>query len=178
MTIRRALIGDIPAIRSVLAVTWRDTYSAFLSKAVIAKVTAEWHSPQILEAETNRPSTFLGVAETGSHGIVGMITAHSQDDILSITRLYVLPQFQCQGFGQRLMEESWGAFPQTRRVRLDVEEQNPTGRSFYGKLGFAEVGARIDDVGGSKVNSIVMEKVANPNLWRLSMSRRWLIFRL
>jgi ribosomal protein S18 acetylase RimI-like enzyme len=158
ITIRRALTEDIPGIRAVLAVTWRDTYSSFLPESSIAKVTAEWHSPQVLEAEINRSSTFLGVAESGSHGIVGMVTAHLDADILSIARLYVLPDFQRQGIGERLMKESWRAFPKTRRVQLDVEEQNPKGRSFYRKLGFEEVGVRLDDVAGSKVNSIVMEK--------------------
>jgi ribosomal protein S18 acetylase RimI-like enzyme len=159
IAIRRARIDDIPEIKAVLAATWRDTYSSFLSESTIATVTAEWHSPQTLEAEINRSSTFFGVAENSPHGIVGMITAHSQDDILSIARLYVLPQFQRQGIGQKLIEESWRVFPQTRRVQLDVEEQNPKGRSFYRKLGFEEVGVRIDDIAGSDLKSIVMVKL-------------------
>ena len=56
------------------------------------------------------------------------------------------------------MEESFRAFPQIRRVQLDVEEQNLKGRAFYLKLGFREVGVRTDDVAGTKVNSIVLEK--------------------
>jgi ribosomal protein S18 acetylase RimI-like enzyme len=158
VTIRRALIGDIPGLRSVLAVTWRDTYSSFLSESSIAKVTAEWHSPKVLEAEINRSSTFLGVAESSSHDIVGIVTAHSHQELLLIARLYVLPEFQRQGIGEGLMEESYRAFPQARRVQLDVEEQNRKGRAFYRKLGFWEVGVKIDDVAGTKLNSIVLEK--------------------
>ena len=158
VTIRRARISDIPGIRSVLAVTWRDTYSSFLSESSIAKVTAEWHSPKVLEAEINRSSTFLGVAESRSHDIVGMVTAHSHEEVLLIARLYVLPEFQRQGIGERLMEESCRAFPQAQRVQLDVEEQNLKGRAFYRKLGFREVDVKTDDVAGTKLNSIVLEK--------------------
>src|ERR1700709_1636398 len=100
VTIRPAQIGDIPGIRSVLAVTWRDTYSSLLSESSIAKVTAEWHSPKVLEAEINRFSTFFGVAESSSKDIVGLVTAHSQEELLLIARLYVLPQFQRQGIGK------------------------------------------------------------------------------
>jgi len=157
-TIRRARIGDIPGIRSVLAVTWRDTYLSFLSESSIARVTAEWHSPQLLEAEINHSSTFLGVAESDSRDIVGMVTAHSNEELLLIARLYVLPEFQRQGIGERLMEESYRGFPQTQRVQLDVEEQNLKGRAFYRKLGFRAVGARTDDLAGTKLNSIVLEK--------------------
>lgn len=158
VTIRDAQIGDIPGIRSLLSVTWRDTYSSFLSESSIAKVTAEWHSPKVLEAELNRSSTFLGVAESTSNDIVGMVTAHSHEELLLITRLYVLPGFQRQGIGGRLIEASYRALPQAQGVQLDVEEQNPKGRGFYRKLGFREVGVKTDDVAGTKVNSVALEK--------------------
>ena len=56
------------------------------------------------------------------------------------------------------MEESYRAFPKIKRIQLDVEEENPKARAFYRKLGFKEVGVRIDDVAGTKLNSIVLEK--------------------
>jgi ribosomal protein S18 acetylase RimI-like enzyme len=158
VTIRRALIGDIPGIRSVLAKTWRDTYATLLSESAIAKVTAEWHAPKVLEAEIGRSATFFAVAESGAHDIVGIITAYSQEDLLSIARLYVLPEFQRQGIGKELMEASYRAFPHARRVQLDVEEQNLKGRAFYRKLGLREVGVKSDDIAGTKLTSIMMEK--------------------
>jgi ribosomal protein S18 acetylase RimI-like enzyme len=158
VTIRRAQIGDIPAIRSVLALTWRDTYSSFLSESFIEKVSAEWHAPKVLEGELNRPSTFLGVAEGSSHDIIGMVTARLHEDLLLIARLYVLPGFQRQGLGKQLIEASYRAFPQARRVRLQVEEQNPKGRSFYCKLGFREIGIKTDELANTNVNSVVLEK--------------------
>jgi ribosomal protein S18 acetylase RimI-like enzyme len=56
------------------------------------------------------------------------------------------------------MKESYRAFPGIKRVQLDVEEQNAKGRTFYRKLGFKEVGVRIDDIAGTKLNSIMLEK--------------------
>ena len=100
VTIRRAQIGDIPGIRSVLAVTWRDTYSSFLSESSIARLTAEWHSPKVFEGKLSRPSTFLGVADRSSHDTFGMVTAHCGEELLLIARLYVLPGFQRQGIGK------------------------------------------------------------------------------
>ncbi|MGZ8454689.1 MAG: N-acetyltransferase family protein [Candidatus Binatia bacterium] len=158
ITIGRARINDIQGIKAVLAATWVDTYASFLSESSIARVTAEWHSPSVLAAEIDRPSTFAGVAKSVSSEIVGMITAHSQGELLLISRLYVLPKHQRKGIGERLMEESLRAFPQTRRVQLDVEEENPKGRAFYRKLGFKEVRVKIDDLAGTKLNSIVLEK--------------------
>ena len=56
------------------------------------------------------------------------------------------------------MEESFRAFPQARRVQLDVEEHNLEARAFYRKLGFCEVGVRTDNVAGTKLNSIALEE--------------------
>ncbi|MGD9582715.1 MAG: GNAT family N-acetyltransferase [Lysobacterales bacterium] len=156
--IRRAEKSDIAAIKAVLAVTWRDTYSTFLSEASIAKVTAEWHSLRVLEAEVARPSTYIGVATIASSEVVGMISAHSQGEVLFVARMYVLPEFQRQGIGERMMNEACRAFSQTRRLRLEVEEQNPKGRAFYRKAGFRAVETRGDDIAGTKLNLIVMEK--------------------
>jgi ribosomal protein S18 acetylase RimI-like enzyme len=87
-----------------------------------------------------------------------MITAHAHAELLLVTRLYVLPEFQRQGIGKMMMDESYRALPQTRQVRVDVEEQNPKGRAFYRKLGFMEVGMKTDDVAGTTLNSVVMER--------------------
>ena len=109
--IRRAEREDIPGIKAVLAVTWRDTYSTFLSEASIAKVTSEWHSPRVLEVEIARPLTYIGVATSARNGIVAMISAHSQGEVLFVARMYVLPEFQRQGIGERMMDEACRAFP-------------------------------------------------------------------
>ena len=156
--IRRAELGDVAGIRAVLAATWRDTYAHFMSEAAIAKVTAEWHSPSRLEAEVARPSTYIAVAMSSSHDVVGMISAHSQGEVLFVARVYVLPEFQRRGIGERLMNEACRIFPQAKQLHLEVEEQNPKGRSFYRKLGFREVETRGQEVAGMRLNVIVMER--------------------
>ncbi len=163
ITIGEAQISDISSIKNVLSTTWRDTYRSFLSESVIKRVTSEWHSPQTLRNEIDRDSTYMGVAKS-DHDIVAMITAHQDGLLLYVSRLYVLPAYQRQGIGYSLLEASYSAFPTTERVRLDVEEQNPVGRAFYLKLGFTEVDQTSDDVFGTVLHSIVMEReiVRNP----------------
>ena len=161
ITIRPAQIGDIPGIRSVLAVTWRDTYSSLLSESAIEKLSAEWHAAKVLEGELNQPSTFLGVAESSAHEIIGMVTARLHEYVLVIARLYVAPGFQRKGIGKQLIEASYRAFPQARRARVEVEEQNPKGRSFYCKVGFREIRVKTDELAGTTVSSVLLEKRIN-----------------
>src|SRR5689334_7542887 len=108
--IDRARVEDVPAIKSVLATTWRDTYSSFLPEECISTATSKWHSPKLLEAEIGRASTYAGVARDSAAGVVGMVTAHSHDELLVIARLYILPAFQRRGIGEKLIEESCRAF--------------------------------------------------------------------
>ena len=88
--IRSATVADVPAIREVLLVTWRDTYSAFVPLEVIEPTTAVWHAPDVLTAELAREITFTAVSEDKS-GIVGMVTAHLRREVVKVARLYVRP---------------------------------------------------------------------------------------
>jgi ribosomal protein S18 acetylase RimI-like enzyme len=158
-TIHRARIDDVPAMKTVLAATWRDTYSPFLSDAALAKVASEWHTPEALKAEIARSTTYSGVARSDAGEIVGLVTANSLYDVLSIMRLYVLPIAQRHGIGSKLLDASLQAFPQTTKIRLEVEELNPKGRSFYLKQGFRELQSQMDEIAGVTLRSITMEKV-------------------
>lgn len=157
-SIRRARVQDIPSIKVVLATTWRDTYSSLLNDAALERVANEWHTPQVLEAEIARPTTYSGVAACESGDVMAMVTANLRDDVLTITRLYVLPAAQRQGLGAALLGASIQAFPQAKVVRLEVEELNPKGRSFYRKHGFRELQSVVDDVAGVTLRSIAMER--------------------
>ena len=44
--VRHATVDDVPGIRVVLAITWRDTYGAFVPLEAIERTTAVWHAPE------------------------------------------------------------------------------------------------------------------------------------
>ena len=159
-TIRKAELSDIPGIKTVLSVTWRDTYSSFLGDAAIARITTEWHAPEVLANEIKDASTHCAVCIDPAGQIVGMITAYrTKPAHVLVGRLYVLPDHQRRGIGKALMDTAASAFPGIQKMSLPVEEQNAKGRAFYKKLGFREVGKRVDEVMGVQLTSMVMERV-------------------
>ena len=159
-TIRKAESSDIAGIKAVLAVTWLDTYSSFLGHDAIARITTEWHSPEVLAKELGDLSTHCAVCVEDSGQIVGVITAYrTRPAQVLVGRLYVLPDHQRRGIGKALMDSAAQAFPGIQKLSLPVEEKNAKGRAFYRKLGFREVGKRVDDVMGTQLTSIIMERL-------------------
>ena len=159
VTVQRANVEEVQEIKQVLSETWMDTYGSFLSQDTIQKVTTVWHNPQLLASQVQNPEIFFGVARDEGNTILGLVTARKQgDDTVVVDRLYVSPQYQRKGIGSKLLEESIIAFPGTRRLRLEVEEQNEKGLSFYRKQGFKEISRKEERVEDETLEVIEMEK--------------------
>jgi GNAT superfamily N-acetyltransferase len=147
----------------VLSDTWVDTYGSFLSEKIIQKVTSVWHDPNLLASQIRNPEFFFAVAKDERAAILGLATARKLgDDTVLINRLYVHPQFQRRGIGEMLLNTSISAFPDTKRVRLEVEEQNQKGLAFYLKQGFKEIGRNEENVEGETLKVVEMEKRISP----------------
>jgi ribosomal protein S18 acetylase RimI-like enzyme len=159
LTIERATVKDIPEVKQLLSYTWKDTYGNFLSAKTIEKVTTVWHHPEALKSQAENPDIYFAIAKDGNGKIVGLITVgRIGKKSVHIGRLYVHPEVQRQGIGSQLFAAALKAFPNTEVIRLEVEEENKKGVSFYYKQGFREVERKIDAIEGEQMQSIVMEK--------------------
>lgn len=157
--IERARKVDIPEIKQVLSTTWVDTYGKFLSPQAIQEVTAIWHDPKLLADQADDPEIYFGIAKDEAGKVIGLVTVQKVDEqTLMMHRLYVYPDNQRKGIGTRLMESALEAFPSTKIVRLQVEEQNQKGLAFYLKSGFKEVEKKRERVGDVVMDVVVMER--------------------
>ena len=159
ITIQPAEVGEVQEIKRVLSETWIDTYSPFLPLEVIHKVTSVWHSPATLAAEIENGRVLFEVAKNEQGEVIGLVTAgRPSEEVVYIARLYVLPGHQRQGIGARLMDACIAAFPGTETLRLEVEEQNEKGLSFYRKQGFREIARKEEELEGVSLTVVEMEK--------------------
>jgi len=159
ITIQQAEVGEVQEIKQVLSESWIDTYGPFLPLEVIRKVTSLWHSPETLAAEIENERVFFNIAKNERGEIIGLLTADQpSEEVVYIARLYVLPGHQRQGIGARLMDTCVAAFPGTETLRLEVEEQNEKGLSFYRKQGFREISRREEELEGVSLLVVEMEK--------------------
>ncbi len=159
LTIQPAEVEEVREIKQVLSETWIDAYRPFLPLEVIQKITSLWHNPETLAAEIENERVFFNVAKDEQGKVVGLVTAgRPSEEVVYIARLYVLPGHQRQGIGSRLMEACVAAFPGTETLRLEVEEQNEKGLSFYRKQGFREISRKEEELEEESLTVVEMEK--------------------
>ena len=156
--IHKAKPSEVKEIKKVLSDTWKDTYKEIYSPESIAIFTSEWHSPENLLAQMNDSNFYFAVAKVGNK-IVGLTTVRKLTDrAVFMYRLYIIPEYQRKGVGSKLMESALETFPKTKTIRLEVEEKNEKGISFYKKQGFREIGRKIEKVLDERMPVIKMEK--------------------
>ena len=161
-TIARATENDIDAIQEVLRATWMDTYASYLAPATIEQVTTAWHAPELLRSQIESDTDYFAVARLDGE-IVGLVTVveGSPPDV-HLLRLYVLPRHQRKGIGTALLDAALSRYPAARTVRLEVEEQNEKGISYWRRRHFVAVGSRTQRVGADVLSIVTMERHLEP----------------
>jgi [ribosomal protein S18]-alanine N-acetyltransferase len=98
-------------------------------------------SETIWREELESPFGLYLVLEEGDE-IFGQIGVRHVVGELHVTTLAVRPERRRQGYARALMDAALAAFPEARRVHLEVRPSNAAARSLYSALGFATTGLR------------------------------------
>ena len=160
ITIHKAKVEEVTEIKKLLFETWTSTYSKIYSLEAVNLVTSKWHSIKLLTKQIEDSSSCFIVAKDGNK-IVGMCNAAltPEDGVINIQRLHVLPKYQRQGIGSKLINEATIAFQKIHKISLEVEKQNCNALAFYKRHGYKEVGEKVFKIENIKIPCIVMEKV-------------------
>ncbi len=160
ITLSHARPSDVGDISGLLRTSWAATYAHFLSADELNGIALELHDAAALRRQISDPRVRFLVARAGGSAIVGIATVVQSEDetMVSVLRLYVLPEYQGQGIGTKLLNDALAGFPSTRRLELQVAEGNPSGLSFWTNRGFRECGREEVLVGSTTLGLISMER--------------------
>ena len=163
ITFSTATPSDADAIAGLLATSWTATYGSYLTPDDLSAVAQEWHHPDRLRRQMSDPRFEFLVARTDTGVLVGVATVARSDDgtTIAVLRLYVLPDYQGRGIGSQLLDRSLAAFPNARRIELQVAEGNPAGISFWTDRGFRACGRDEARVGDLTLALISMERTVS-----------------
>jgi ribosomal protein S18 acetylase RimI-like enzyme len=144
IALRDATPDDYDGINEVRRRTWLATYPNAALGITVADVEAVFDD-STEEARQRReerrrainatPLAHLWVAESDA-GIVGMCLARKQDERHHVQALYVLPDYQGQGIGKRLLQAALDWLGAAQPVTLHVATYNEKAIAFYQRMGF------------------------------------------
>lgn len=142
--VRRASESDIPLIRSLADVAFRDTYREILSPDQMEYMMDWMYSEESLQRQMEQEGHIYFIAEMGDKpcGYVSVQPLGLQEDeafLFELQKIYLLPAFQGMGIGGRLYGHVTGFVRRAAngwpcRIELHVNRNNKA-VDFYKHLG-------------------------------------------
>ena len=106
MKIRKAETGDEKNIASVIISTWKDAYQGIVPDDFLMSLNTEKHEQLFKEQIKEQKETII-ILENDDKRIVGMVLGgkdRSGAFDCEIVAIYVLPEYQKQGYGKLLFK--------------------------------------------------------------------------
>lgn len=137
--IRKATVEDIPAIREIAEVAFRDTYREILSTEQMEYMMDWMYSENSLLAQmTEKGHTFFIEEGIGYVSVRHDGFSEEGRDIWHLEKLYVLPEFHGRGLGRSLFEKAVEFVKASKNgpasIELNVNRYNKA-VTFYRHLG-------------------------------------------
>ena len=146
MTIRRATLEDIPLIREMANVAFRDTYRTILSPEQMDYMMDWMYSEESLLRQMQRDRHVYFLAEEAGTpcGYFSVQPLGLQEDgayHFEFQKMYLLPPFKGQGIGRQMVDHVFSFVRDAAQgwpchVELHVNRYNPV-VSFHRHMGFS-----------------------------------------
>jgi len=163
-TIREAGSDDAAALALIGAATFLETFAGILDGDAIVGHCDAQHSEAAYRAYLAAGArAWLAEARPGGapigFALVGRpdLAAAREGDI-ELKRIYSLSRFHGSGLGAGLMKQALAAASGHDRLLLGVFARNDRALAFYRKQGFADIGVRQFDVGGTLYDDLVLAR--------------------
>jgi ribosomal protein S18 acetylase RimI-like enzyme len=150
--------SDLPAVREITWETWVVTYGPFIPQEDLRTYFDEHYALEALSEFLKAPVNggFLALADDTP---AGYLRTHweEREGRFYVSSLYVLPSYQGQGLGGKLMVAAEGQAKErgAEAVWLGVMEENRSALQWYRRLGFSFVEEAPFQMGNSSVNHFI-----------------------
>ncbi|GGO08363.1 GNAT family N-acetyltransferase [Saccharibacillus kuerlensis] len=161
ITIRFASQTDIPHIQSVARDACTATYSDIYPKTFIENFLNMAYSAENLQRSIERDEqldnrSFL-VAEWEGEVVGYAQTAKEGEDSYELLRIYIQPEYQHRGIGQRFLRRFLDHLAPSDKLFAWVAKENVMGRAFYEKNGFKHTEEMSEMIEGKARIQLKME---------------------
>lgn len=161
MLVRKATADDLHKLSAFILEAWREAGPGALGFAgATDEVIRELASEQTLKAMLVNPVLQIFVAEDAG-GFVGFSSLKRVDSgTVELSGIVVLQSLVGRGLGTGLFEMAWESAAKEGYLKMAVKTEvvNDRAIAFYKKLGFFETARTTEDVEGTEVRLVVLEK--------------------
>lgn len=165
--IRPATVSDIPALATLAAATFYDTYAAFNTVEDMDKYISNYFNVNTLQDELHDPAVVVLMAYSGTEA-VGYTKLNDTGSsyipeipAMEIARYYVSASAQGSGIGKAMMDTVMKIAAQRdkKALWLGVWQRNSRAVDIYTHLGFRIVGTTTFTLGDDVQEDYVMVKM-------------------
>ncbi len=151
--IKTAQKDDLPLLQKLAREIWIAHYTAILSTDQIEYMLNLMYSESTIEQEINCGVIWKLI--TTDEIPVGFISYSPSESDLKLNKLYILPGYHGQGFGQTAITHviDYAARHNIPKVYLTVNKKNYKAIKAYEKAGFLCTSSEVTDIG----NGFVMD---------------------
>ncbi len=161
VSIRLAAKDRTVDIKRLIEYTWFDTYKNILSNEYIKRIT-EYFYINCLVDRIDSPVVLSLVALDENSTIVGHALALNENNIhVCIESLYVLPEYQREGTGTKLLSAILDSFAFVDVIYLRVKEDDFKSLNFFKKNGFLEVRSGVEKIENMPIQYITLQMILN-----------------
>ncbi|WP_342599268.1 GNAT family N-acetyltransferase [Psychrobacillus sp. FSL H8-0483] len=133
--IRATTLEDISTVQQIAKISWNDTYKDIIPEE-IQKIFLEKAYSKMMLAKRIEKTLFLLAEYQGRPIGFANFTPVDEDGDIELTAIYVLPGFQQNGYGKKLIQAGLEKLHTGRQLFVYVESKNDGARVFYENFGF------------------------------------------
>lgn len=153
---------EFNVIQYIVDETWPVAYGDILSKEQLDYMIAWLYSLEKLNADVENGHRYYLAKDAHDTplGFIGIEHRYGGENASKLHKIYILPQFQGKGIGEKLLQKAEGLARDKGSdvLSLNVNRMNKA-RYFYERYGFSVVKSEDIDIGnGYLMEDFVMEK--------------------
>lgn len=147
ITVQKAVPEDALGVGEVFYKTWLATYPNEEFGITVDDIEDRWKDRNKADGNRiiNAPDNELLLTAKDSDKIVGVCRAVKYPDKNNLQAIYIFPEYQGQGLGNRFWEEILKFFDPQKDITVEVAIYNTNAIEFYKRLGFKDTGKRFSN---------------------------------
>lgn len=150
--IRLMTTKDCVHVKQIARKTWSVTYQDIIPEEIQKQFIDRFYSHAMMEKRMEKTNVLI-VEEQGVPIGFANFTKKDEDGDSELTAMYILPEYQHAGFGEKLFKSTLSMLQDAQQLFVYVDARNAIGRAFYEKHGFKLLDVFEEDFQGHPVRT-------------------------